>query len=410
MIVVLKEKNFFRLWVGQVLSQSGARMVQIAVLWWGIGQAGDSAGRWAGGLLVLSALPSLVFVKLFGGLIDKWPSRRILFFTDLASGIFVGLLAVFFGMGFLSTPVIYALVFCLATFQSLLDPTLNKSVAQVVSPEGLGGAVALATSTQSLANFSGAMLGALLIDKIGVVATLSIAACGYGVAATATFFTYFKAIPAPTTAEAEATPWQVLGRYPFLKRVLFGFGLVNFFSTPTLLVLPLYVKRVLEMQASQLGLLEAALWMGLILGTWASGLLSGSFSVLRLAFICLLAMGFGFALPAFSPAVAVSFVCLAVVGMALGINNARFVLLFQKEVADHEKGRFFSILSAVLGFTFPVAYLLFGVLVDLIPVTTVMVVQGLGTVVMAFYFLWIQNTQTAGCGDKKQSDKLVFWG
>ncbi len=393
-MTILKETNFFRLWLGQILSQSGARMVQIAILWWGVQNAGESAGRWAGGLLVLSALPSLLFVKWFGRLIDSKPARRILISTDIASGTLVALLALCFFTGTLSTPVIYALAFGLAACQSLLDPTLNRSVALVASPEGLDKAVAMATSTQSLANFAGAMLGALLIDHIGIVSTLGLASVGYFVAASSSALTRFAPVPEPVTVAGAApveTPWQVLGHYPFLKRLLIGFGLVNFFCTPTLLVLPLFVKRVLNLSASELGLLEGALWLGLILGTWASGVLKLSQDIVKVAFGCLLFLGAGFALPAFFPMFPVSAVSLFVAGAALGVNNARFFVFAQNSVADHEKGRFFSILSAVIGFTFPVAYLLFGLLVDTVAVTTVMVAQGVGIGILAFYFLGLRE-------------------
>ncbi len=403
--MVLKEKNFFRLWIGQILSQSGARMVQIAVLWWGINQAGPLAGRWAGGLLVLSALPSLLFVKIFGLLIDRWPSRNILLLADIASALFVGFLALGFYKGIVSTPFIYAMGFGLATCQALLDPTLNKSVAQVASAESLDKAVTLASSTQSLASFAGAMLGAVLIDKIGVVLTLSLASLGYLIAAAASGVTYFRPVAGEgPNEEISETPWQVLNHYPFLKKLLFGFGFVNFFGTPTLLVLPLYVKRVLEMKASDLGMLEGALWLGLICGTWCSRSIKYQGSILHVAFICLAFLGSAFALPALVPGFAISLGCLTVAGLALGINNAKFFVLFQNQVADREKGRFFAILSAIVGFSFPVAYLFFGLMVDLVPVTSVMVAQGLGVIGVAFYFLLLQDQG----GRRRKNSSLVL--
>ena len=100
-------------------------------------------------------------------------------------------------------------------------------------------------------------------------------------------------------------------------------------------------------------------------------------------------------MPAFVPSFQVSAVSLFVAGLALGVNNARFFVFAQNAVADHEKGRFFSILSAVIGFTFPVAYLLFGLLVDTVSVTTVMVAQGAGIGLLAFYFLSLGTGERA---------------
>ena len=86
--LVLRNRDFALLWLGQVLSQAGSRMYQIAILWWLLGRAGPEGGGLAvGTFLVLSALPSILLVGPIGRLVDRFPSRRILVVADVGAGL-----------------------------------------------------------------------------------------------------------------------------------------------------------------------------------------------------------------------------------------------------------------------------------------------------------------------------------
>jgi hypothetical protein len=73
-------------------------------------------------------------------------------------------------------------------------------------------------------------------------------------------------------------------------------------------------------------------------------------------------------------------------GASLGITNVKFVTLFQKVVPDQEKGRFFAAMQALISFSFPVAYLVFGYLGDLMTPDRLCLVQSAGIIVVAFWF------------------------
>jgi hypothetical protein len=75
--------------------------------------------------------------------------------------------------------------------------------------------------------------------------------------------------------------------------------------------------------------------------------------------------------------------------MVLGINNVKFVTLFQKVVEPSSKGSFFALMSAIISFTFPVAFLLFGALADRLPVTYLCATQGAGIMLVALWYIKI---------------------
>ena len=67
----------------------------------------------------------------------------------------------------------------------------------------------------------------------------------------------------------------------------------------------------------------------------------------------------------------------------LRLNNVKFISLFQEIVPNEVKGRFFAIFQAIIGFTFPVAFFVFGVLGDMVPANHLFIIQGTGIMIIA---------------------------
>jgi len=180
---------------------------------------------------------------------------------------------------------------------------------------------------------------------------------------------------------------------PLLAKILIGFGFINFFATPTLIVLPLYIKNTLHGSASLLGFLEASLWVGLITGTFSSKYFNFEESTLKLGGYCLVLFGLSLLLPGFVVNQTVYIVCLFATGFTLGLNNVKFISLFQKIVPDSLKGRFFAILQAVIGFTFPISFFLFGFLGDILSAPQLCIIQGFGVTSLAFVYFYLAKQE-----------------
>jgi hypothetical protein len=165
--------------------------------------------------------------------------------------------------------------------------------------------------------------------------------------------------------------------------------------TPILVILPLYVKISLNGGASLLGALEASLWLGLLFGTLGSKFIPVGGNTLRLGSACLLIMGVSLLTPGLIVATAPFLALLFVAGASLGINNVKFLALFQDSIAPEFKGRFFALMQALLSFTFPAAFFLFGLLADLMSPPMVCLIQGLGILGVCAYFLHLSGSAAA---------------
>jgi hypothetical protein len=80
-------------------------------------------------------------------------------------------------------------------------------------------------------------------------------------------------------------------------------------------------------------------------------------------------------------------------GASLGITNVKFVTLFQRVVPGPVKGRFFATMQAIIGFSFPVAYMVFGYLGDLMSPSRVCLVQATGILLVAMWFYHLSGEE-----------------
>lgn len=382
------------MWLGQMLGQAGLRMFQIAALWWIVVSPVADSGKQLAIFMVISALPSLVFVKLIGKTIDTQRTRRILLVSDAAAWAALLICAFLLNNSILCFPGAVFMGFLVALAEAFLDPCFNKAVKEVVEPEDVENAVAFQSSTQSIANFTGAVAGAMLIDFLGIAKIFLLSSSAYLLAGIINYFVRFKrtSVQGESETATDLSGWKILESLPLIKRVLIGFGFVNFFVTPTLVVLPLYTNKTLKATASVLGQLEASLWIGLIAGTFLSnrfkiGRENFAGGAIRLGAVCIFITGISLIVPGIIADKFVYMAALFLTGGSIGVNNVKFITLFQETVDPAVKGRFFALMQAMIGFTFPVAYFIFGFLADYASPPNLCLIQGLGSLVLAGYFM-----------------------
>ncbi len=396
--LILRNRDMALIWIGQTLSQAGTRMYQIALVWWIVTRSTTGAGLSLGLFLVAGALPAILFVKPIGRLIDSQGSKGLLVACDILCFAVVSGVGFLFVEARLNFPAILISGFLVAGLAAVFDPTLNKALAQAVPPADMEDAVALQSSTQSLASFGGAMAGAILIGRLGIAGAIWLNALSFLLSGLCNFLLTLEVAAAKPATTAQATKaqsaWEMLSRLPLIKKVLIGFGLTNFFLTPILVVLPLYVKRILHGSASELGALEAGIWLGLLAGTLAAKWVRTA-DTLRLGSACMAILGLSLGLPGVVAHERLMLISLFVAGAALGVNNVKFLALFQEKVPVDFKGRFFALMQAALSFSYPAAYLVFGALADWIDPPKVCLLQGLGILILAVYFRGLSQTQKA---------------
>lgn len=399
---VVGHRDFFLLWTAQVFSQASTRMYQIALIWWILSQGFPNQGTLLSVFLLVGALPAILLVKPIGQIIDRNLSRNVLSFSDLTAAVVASLVALAFHWNLFSLWIILASDFLIALSQAFIDPTLNKAVLELLEEEHVEDGVSFIASTQPIANFAGATLGAIFLDQIGIMGVMVVNAASFFISAICVRLIQFKfAKPIPQRTKSESQPeaipsaptrkaesgWAFVKQNPLLGATLVGFALVNFFGVPTLVVLPLYVKEVLHGSASMLGLAEACLWSGLIAGSWSARFFGSRANILRLGALCLALFGLPFIVVGLWAQPSVYLVALFLAGSSLGVNNVKFSTLFQLIVPGPIKGSFFALMQSLISLCYPIGYLLFGFLSTTLPATKLSIIQGVGILLLSLGFL-----------------------
>ncbi|MFB7663565.1 hypothetical protein ACFC1R_06380 [Kitasatospora sp. NPDC056138] len=154
-------------------------------------------------------------------------------------------------------------------------------------------------------------------------------------------------------------------------------------------VMPLYTRSVLHADGSTVAALEAALGVGTLAGSFTGGRLPGSPTAVGAGCLTLMAAALG--LPGLLAAQAAAVGAMAVAGWCVGVIGVRFVALFQRLVPAGDKPGFFAVMQALLGATFPLSSLLFGILGDQLSPRSLCLVQAVGLVPVAAALWWLGN-------------------
>ncbi|GAA0272502.1 hypothetical protein GCM10010302_07620 [Streptomyces polychromogenes] len=398
--LVLRNRAFGAVWLGQVLTQAAVRMFQVGTAWWIVAYAVHDARGLASGLFMAACtLPAVALAPVVASAVARFAHRSLLRTAAALAGAASGALAAWAYAGGPPLATVYAAGLALAACQAFFDPCLTTSVPELVDDADIEAATGFELSTQSLAGLGGALLGALTVDRAGVAGLAAGCAAAYLGAALLVTGARFRTVAPPGAGDdAPAGPAErrtlrrILGGLPYVRRILVCFTAANLFTTAVFVVIPLYTRSVLAGGGGTVALLEASLGTGALIGSFTGTRVPGRPTVAGAW--CLGLMALALALPglvAHRPVVAG---CLAVAGWCAGAVSVRFVALFQRLVPPADKPGFFAVMQAVLGASLPVASLAFGFAGDFVSPQSLCLVQGAGLVPAACALALLKSPTT----------------
>ncbi|MFD7394040.1 MFS transporter [Streptomyces virginiae] len=383
--LVLRNRAFGAVWLGQVLTQAAVRMFQVGVSWWIVAYAVPEARGLASGLfMAVCTLPAVALAPVVAGVVARCAHRSVLRTAAALAGVASAALALWAYGGGLPLTTVYAAGLALATCQAFFDPCLTTSVPELVDDADIETATGFELSTQSLAGLVGALLGALTVDRAGVAGLSAGCAAAYLGAAVLVASARFRTVAVDSVdshdGAAAAPPRRplrrILAELPSVRRILICFTAANLFTAAVFVVIPLYTRSVLLGGGGTVALLEASLGTGALVGAFTGTRVPGRPTVAGAW--CLGLMALALAMPGLFTQRPVVAGALAVAGWCAGAVSVRFVALFQRMVPTADKPGFFAVMQAVLGASLPVASLVFGSASDHLSPQTLCLAQGIG--------------------------------
>lgn len=386
----LRSRNYLLYFVGQLLSLIGT-WLQIVAEGWLVFQLSHSA-FYVGLDAAMSTIPTL-FLSLFGGVIvDKFPKRKIIIFTQSASMILA------FVLGFLTifhvvrVWEIIVLAFFLGVVNAIDTPARQAYVVELVDDKKyLSSAIALNSGIFNAARVIGPTIAGLLIAGFGTGMAFILNGISYIAVIVALFYinTVDKIINS-STHPIEAIKEGL--RYAFssqtIKILLFLAAVLSIFGWSYGTLMPVMATDVYHIDASGLGYLYACAGIGALLGAFLISAYSHkinhwSIIIFGNVFFAISLLIFTFMHNVYAAAVFLFFIGLGIVSQFSMMNST-----IQHLIDDRMRGRVMAIYTiAFIGFA-PLGNLEVGYVAEKIGSEMAIRVNAFILVALAIYLLF----------------------
>ena len=385
---ILRNKNFFFLWLGQIISQFGERLAQMALIYLAYEKAPGSAFELAK-IFVFATIPAFIIGPIAGAYSDRWNKKYTMIASELARGGLVLLIAAYCFFVPKLTPIfpIYIIVFVAFSMARFILPAKMSLIPDLVPQDKLLLANSLIATTGMIAAVLGAGIGGIFImpifgAKMGFVINsmaffisaliLSFMRVGYKEKA-------FKeniynisrkigeAIKKSIFVEMKEGVMYLLQhrKMHFVIGVLFLLFSAIGASYPVTVV---FIQKSLGTATRHLGALAAFFGAGLFLGALLYGRLGHLFSKTKAIFLSLATGGIMLVLFVVSVSAYSVFPLVACLAGLFGLSVAPIIIssntIVHELMPEELRGRAFSSLEAVMHLAFLIFMLLASILAD----------------------------------------------
>lgn len=346
---------FFTIWSGQALSLLGSMLVQFGLVWW-LTETTDSVQVLATATM-MALLPGVFVGPFAGALVDRWNRRVVMIVADGTIALATVGLAILFATGIVRPWHIYGIMFIRAAAGGFHWPAMRASTSLMVPEEQLGRVSGLNQTLHGFMNILSPPLGALLL---GVLPLQGVLAIDVITALVAILPLLFIPIPQPKRREMGAsekgfTLWgdvreglRYVWGWPGLFMVLIMATLINFLLNPAFSLLPLLVTRHFGGDALELGTIESAWGIGVVVGGVILSVWGGFKRQIVTSLLGLIGMGTGIVVLGMTPgsSFGLALVAMFAAGFMNPIVNGPLMAVVQARVAPEMQGRVFTLIQS----------------------------------------------------------------
>jgi len=369
---VLKNRNFLLLWIGQIISNFGDWLNNMALVAIVYKKSPGSAVELAK-LLFFIIIPVFIIGPIAGVYVDRWDRKRVMIISDILRGLLV-LLIPFFILRFNNFLPVYILVFLIFSITRFFLPSKMAIIPDVVPRHMLLIANTLSDTTRMITAFVALGIAGLIVDKIGAINSLYINSASYFLSAL--FISnmvakdiiigfkddILKAKEALKDAIRKSVWTQIMEGIHFISehkdmkfvvRVFFllmaGLGAIS-------CVIIVFIQEAFGSATKDLSLLTMLLGLGCFVGAVIYGRFGQHIKKDRMILLSLFLTGVFiiiFALSArFTPHFLTSGIVMFLIGIAVGPVIVSLNTMVHESIPQETRGRTFSSLEVVIHLAF----------------------------------------------------------
>jgi DHA3 family macrolide efflux protein-like MFS transporter len=385
---VFRNRNFLLLWLGQLVSQLGDRVHALALLWWVLERTGSAALM--GTVLIAATIPAVILGPFAGGYVDRWNRKAVIVGMDFVRGAIVVWIAVLAIRGTLEVWQLLVGTAAMAVAAVFFGPAISATIPNIVRPSEITRANSLSQMVAQGTGIAGPALGGILVAVWGVGGVFLLNGISFLASGVSELFIAVPPVERGPVKRKHiiaelADGFSFVRSRPTVFGILKTAAVLNFFTAPFAILLPIVARDYLGRGAEAFGFIMAAFSVGFL--TASAGLAAikdvgrkHPFIILgvSLAGACLIVMG--------TVVTYVSYVTLmATIGVLLGVSNILIMSYFQAIVPDELRGRVFGFMVTLSGGLQPLAFGVVGVLTDLMTAPVIFVASGCALVIGGLY-------------------------
>lgn len=368
---ILKNKNFLFLWLGQIISQWGDRLGQMALIAFIYERSPGSS--WAlAKILSLTILPVFLIGPVAGVYVDRWDRRRTMCISDLLrAGLFV-IIPLWF-VYFKSLIPLYAVIFLVFTIGRFFVPAKMAIIPDLVKKEDLLAANSLVNIAALIAALLGLGIGGVLVERWGSRGGFHLDAMSFLFSAVLIFFISTPGLLTKKKKDGRLGLEfvETISRSVFTEikeGLIYLFKLKEAVFTAKLLfvlwsalgsvyvVIIVFVQETLKSSTKYLGILSLFLVAGLILGSLLYGKLGKKVSLNKTLFFSLALTGLSLISFALVLKYSANFTSAALLSFLLGLVISPIIViantLVHQASSEQMRGKVFSSIEIVCHLAF----------------------------------------------------------
>ena len=270
------QPRFFTIWIGQAFSMLGSHLVGFAFVWYLTEKTGSATILTLGSLMQM--LPSVVVAPFAGALVDRWNRKIVMAVFDGITALFTLFVAMMFLLDNAQIWHIFLAIFIRSACGQFQWAAMTAYTSLMVPKKHLPRIAGANQSLQGIMNIIAPALGAFLIATMSMQGILFIdVSTAFFAIGSLLFFT----IPQPVRNGTRVSPkptgktsifqdlkegWKYVTGWTGLMAIIFLAMLVNLLINPAFSLLPLVVTEHFGKGAYELGFINSAFGVGIIIG------------------------------------------------------------------------------------------------------------------------------------------------
>jgi DHA3 family macrolide efflux protein-like MFS transporter len=350
------------------------------ILWISL-ETGSAEALAVGTISVL--LPQALIAPFAGVYIDRWDRKKVMIVSDMFVAMVTLGLIIAFGFGFKNLWLVYAMFALRSIGSAFHSPAMSASVPMLAPETEITRISGINQMIHSIGNIAGPPIAALMIVTIDIRVILSLDIIGAAVACISLLWVKIPSPKQKPDVERSVLREMNEGLQEILsRRGIFMMTIISVLSMicimPIAAVFPLMTLDHFKGTTFQVGIVEVAWGLGMLLGGALLGINRKPLNKVILINMMYVVTGISFVIPGMLPETGYRIFVLVtgIGGMAASLYNASLTAIMQESFPPEKLGRVFSLLMSASIIPSAIGLMGTGFLADNIGLPVTFVISG----------------------------------